>query len=144
MFLEFSDWLFFADVPANRLYSAEESAERCNCAWCRNFYQTVDKAYPNIRYFLSRFGMSIDAPVSLNPITTKLYQASYSVQGKILKQGSNPIFVDEIAITAEPDSEPDYFILDLGLMELPWVLNEPSPPLPESIYSDLFSGYHHK
>ena len=124
MILEFSDWLFVADVPANRLYCAEEAEDRCNCAYCRNFYRTVDKKYPGLRYFLSRFGMDLETPESLVPITHLVYQVSYTVQGRILRTGAVPIFVDDVAITAEEENEPGYFTLHFGLMDLPWVLDE--------------------
>ena len=124
MLLEFSDWLFLADVPANRIYCTEESGNRCNCAYCKNYFKTIDNNYPNLRYFVSRFGMDLEVPESLVPITHEVYQSSYIVQGKILRKGSIPIFVDDVAITAEEDTEPGYFTLNLGLMNLPWVLDE--------------------
>ena len=142
MFLEFSDWLFAADIPANRLYSAEERECRCNCAYCRNFYKTVDGKYPNLRYFLSRFGMDLEAPESLVPITHEVYQGSYIVQGRILRNGSLPIFVDDIAITAEDDAESGFFTLHIGLMNLPWVLSEdPRQLTPPVSLHDMLNMY---
>ncbi len=131
MFLEFADWLIYADTDATRTYSAEEAAAHCTCGYCLNFYQAVDKAYPNLRYFLSRFGVDIEAPESLIPITPELYQASYVVQGKILRNGSEPIWVHDIAVTLEEDSEPDWFILNLGLMNIPWVLSQHPDTVPK-------------
>ena len=124
MILEFSDWLLLSDNESNAAYSIEEAQQHCTCAWCRNFYETVDKRYPGLRYFLSRFGLDIEAPETLQPITPELYQASYVAEGKILRQGSEPIFIDGLPITVEPDIEPDAFYLHVGLMELPWVLEE--------------------
>ena len=140
MILEFSDWLFAADIPANQLYCAEEKESHCTCAYCRNFYKTVDRKYPNLRYFLSRFGMDLEAPESLVPITHEVYQGAYIVQGRILKKGSTPILVDDIAITAEEDVEPGYFTLNLGIMNLPWVLNEdPSQLTPPISVRDMLN-----
>lgn len=133
MILEFSDWLFVVDVPANRLYCAEEAEDRCNCAYCRNYFKSVDKYYPNLRYFVSRFGMDLETPETLVPLTHMVYQSSYIVQGRILRKGCAPILVDDVAITAEEDTEPGYFTLNIGLMNLPWVLDEDpamlSPPI---------------
>ena len=127
MILEFSDWLILSDNDSNAAYSTEEAEHHCTCAWCRNFYETVDKQYPGLRYFLSRFGLDIEAPESLQPITPQLYQATYVADGKILRQGSEPIYVDGLPITVEPDIEPDTFYLHVGLMNLPWVLEEADP-----------------
>lgn len=145
MILELSDWLFFADVDSTRSYCAEEASQRCTCGYCRNFYATVDKAYPDLRYFLSRFGVDIEAPESLIPITSDLYQASYVVQGKILRTGSEPIWVHDIAVTMEEDDEPDWFIINLGLMELPWMLPQSPDTVPKPYgLSDMLADIKHK
>ena len=142
MILEFSDWLILSDNDSNAAYSTEEAEHHCTCAWCRNFYETVDKQYPGLRYFLSRFGLDIEAPESLQPITPQLYQATYVADGKILRQGSEPIYVDGLPITVEPDIEPDTFNLHVGLMNLPWVLEEDPNEIPfPSGTSDLFSAF---
>lgn len=130
MFLEFSDWLIYSDKDTTRTYCEEEYSSRCTCGYCRNFCATVDAAYPAIRYFLSKFGVDIEVPESLIPITPELYQASYAAQGKILRVGSEPIWVNGIAVTVEEDSEPDWFIINLGLMSLPWVLSDDPNTIP--------------
>ena len=130
MILEFSDWMFFADTESTKEYAEQELAEHCKCGFCQNFYQVVDKTYPDLRYFLSRFGANIEAPESLIPISPELYQASYVVQGKILRIGSEPIWVHDIAITAE-EEDPDWFILQLGIMNLPWSLPQDPDSIPK-------------
>jgi len=142
MILEFSDWLLLSDNETNAAYSVEEAQQHCTCPWCRNFYNTVDKRYPGLRYFLSRFGLDVEAPESLQPITPELYQASYVADGKILRQGSGPIFIDDLPITIEPDVEPDAFYLHVGLMNLPWVLEEDprTLELPNGA-NDIFSSF---
>ena len=142
MILEFSDWLLLSDNDTNAAFSTEEAAQHCTCAWCRNFYKTVDTQYPGLRYFLSRFGLDIEAPESLQPITPQLYQASYVSDGKILRQGSEPIYVDGLPITVEQDAEPDTFYLHVGLMNLPWVLEEDPNELPlPSGAGDVFASF---
>ena len=121
MFLEFSDWLMYVDKAATRTYHAQEAQDRCLCDFCKNFYGSVDAVYPDLRYFLSRFGVDIEAPESLTPITAELYQASYLVQGKILRFGVDPIWVHDIAIMAE-ECEQESFLLQIGLMKIPWTL----------------------
>ena len=122
--LDFSDWLMLVNNEMTAIYSKEELDSHCTCPWCRNFYLTVDAQYPNLRYFLSQFGLMIEAPESLLPITNDLVQASYTVEGRILRHGCEPIFIDGVAITPEPEVDCEAFTLQLGLMELPWVLEE--------------------
>ncbi len=143
MYLEFADWLLYAQVELNMVLSLQDAAEHCTCAFCRNFYETVDAAYPNLRQFLTRFGIYIQAPAALTPITPTLYQAAYVVQGRVLREGSGPIYVDGIPITLDWGGEDGSFTLDLGIMELPWVLDEDpqtvrSPVSPD----DFFAEYH--
>ena len=130
MFLEFSDWLIFADKDATRTYCAEEFESRCTCGYCRNFCATVDTAYPAVRHFLDKFGVNIEVPESLIPITPGTYQASYVAQGKVLRFGSEPIWLGDIAVTIEEDEEPDWFIIHLGLMSLPWVIPDDPYSIP--------------
>ena len=145
MFLEFSDWLFVVDLENNRTYYRDERENRCNCGYCLNYFLTVDRQYPDLRYFLSRFGVDIEAPEALVPISYSLYEASYGVQGKILRFGSGPIWVNGLAITIEKDEDPDWFVLNLGIMELPWLLDKHPDSLPEPYgLSDIFSDIKHK
>ena len=129
MFLEFADWLMYLDKPATRTYHAQEAQDRCQCQYCKNFYQSVDAIYPDLRYFLSRFGVDIETPESLIPITAELYQASFAVQGKILRFGSDPIWVNGIAVTAE-EYESESFLLQIGLMNIPWTMPQSPDTLP--------------
>ena len=131
MILEFSDWLIYADVEATRTYCAEEAEDRCNCGYCKNFYASVDTRYPDLRFFLSKFGVDIQVPDSLVPLTPELYQASFVVQGKILRVGSDPIWVNNVAITLEEDTEQNCFIINLGLMNIPWTLQEDPKNFPK-------------
>ena len=124
MFLQFSDWFIVLNTELNVVNSAEERENHCVCPWCRNFYRTVDAAYPDLRCFLSKFGAHIEAPESLQPVTKELYQATYCVEGKILRYGSEPIFVDDLPITIESDEQFGVLLIQVGLMNLPWVLEE--------------------
>jgi hypothetical protein len=104
----------------------------------------VDLAYPDLRYFLRKFGVNIEAPDSLLPVTTELYQAVYPVTGKILRSGSQPIFVSDLPITVEQETggEEDIFLLNTGLMNLPWVLEEePVSDADVTALDDLFASF---
>ena len=67
MIIELFDWKFDVDVERTMARSALEAAEHCDCAYCRNFYATVDEENPELRYFLAEFGLDIEAPDVLYP-----------------------------------------------------------------------------
>ncbi len=128
--LEIADWKFDIDLEATMEYSAKEAQAHCTCAYCRNFYASVDAAYPQLRPFLTQFGLDIEAPEELMPFDDGVYDATYAVCGKILQQGS-PLCVDGIPVSVQRDSDANigcpspYFVLSVGLFQLPWVLEEP-------------------
>lgn len=134
MILEIQGWKFDIDLTATMEYSAAEAADHCNCAYCRNFYASVDSVYPNLRPFLAQFGLDIEAPDELMPIDLKNrmnYDGVYVVAGRILIEGNELIQVDDIRIAPEYDSEINHsqikpcFYLTINDILLPWVLDEP-------------------
>lgn len=133
MIVQIGDWKFHVFEVTNRKYYARQKQDRCDCAWCRNFYKTVDVAYPNLRSFLDRFAVRVDAPdemISFSPVLCSNY---YVVCGSIISRGEEPITVD--GITIEPQTaaqamvntqlDGPVFFLYAGCMTLPWVLDEP-------------------
>lgn len=141
MILEFSDWIFNIDTDATAQYYFEESSDRCECGFCRNFYATVDMFYPDLRFFLKKFSIDPGIPEMLLPFRSTLYQASYYTFGKILRYGSGPILVNGVTVTVEEGEEPDSILLHIGLMELPWILEEdPSEERTPGTVRDFFTG----
>ncbi len=124
MLLVCNDWRFDVDLEATMEYSANEAEAHCTCAYCRNFYASVDAVYPRLRPFLSQFGLDIAAPEELMPFDDGIYQAAYAVKGKLLQSGAASMESDGIRITAE-QNDPEWFVLDTGFFQLPWVLDEP-------------------
>lgn len=132
MILEIDGWKFDVDLTATMQYSAKEAADHCDCAYCRNFYATVDDTYPNLRPFLAQFGINVEAPEELMPFEPTNVLCCYAVEGKILQFGKNITRIHGITIYGEnPDDaminvgcKAPYFILSVGPMELPWVLDE--------------------
>lgn len=133
MILQFDDWKFRIFEVATRKYYAREVSEHCECAYCRNFYASVDLKYPEMRPFLKEFGVHIEAPdetISFGPTMCANY---YAVSGSILERGTGPIYVSGVPIDPETCTEamvntecPDpCFFLNVGCMTLPWVLDEP-------------------
>lgn len=132
MILEIDDWKFRIFDVTTRKYYAREVAEHCQCAYCRNFYASVDAAYPELRPFLNRFGIHIEAPEEMLSFRPTLCSNYYTVCGEILETGDEPINIGNISIEpmtpedalVDTDLDP-CFVLYVSTMNLPWVLDEP-------------------
>lgn len=133
MILEIDDWKFHVFSVTTRKYYARQASEHCQCAWCRNFYTSVHGKYPNMRPFLDRFGVHIEAPDEMMAFSPTMCANYYAVCGEILERGEGPIMIDGIPV--EPQSADESmvnteldgpcFFLYVGCMTLPWVLDEP-------------------
>lgn len=138
MILQIDDWKFDIDMVRTMEYSSAEAKYHCDCAYCRNFYAVVDTDYPQLRPFLSQFGIDIEAPDELMPYDIgedMYYEGIYMVCGTILQIGRKPI-LDCGCLTIVPREYGDgpqnnhncpepFFALDVGTVILPWVLDEP-------------------
>ena len=133
MILAIDDWRFEVDIAATMEYSTKEAAEHCDCAYCRNFYATVDSTYPELRPFLAQFGVDIEAPDELLPFDATLYLACYCVNGRILSYGKPLIHAGDVKIMPETAQDAminiglraPYFVISAGPFQLPWILDEP-------------------
>lgn len=133
MILKIDDWIFDVDITATMEYSAREAKEHCTCAYCRNFYGTVDGTYPELRPFLAQFGIDIEAPDELMPFTATHIMSLYAVSGRILTVGKGPIMSCGVRIDPEEhevslintNCPRPLFILSAGPFDVPWVLDEP-------------------
>lgn len=134
MLLEIGDWILDADIRLTMELSVSQAKAHCDCGYCRNFYAAVDAVYPSMRVFLSQFGLDIEGPDELSPFEPTIYEATYIVQGSIRQKGTMPLYIDGIPLFVKTAAEADldtehpepYFALCIGLMELPWVLDEPA------------------
>lgn len=140
MILQMDDWEFDIDMERTMAHSAAEAAEHCTCAYCRNFYAAVDEYCPNLRPFLARFGIDIEAPDEQMPYDFQgemYYDSVYMVCGRIVKIGAAPIGVDGVKVRPAAGRGPSdaihlnhncpvpCFALDVSTVILPWVLDEP-------------------
>jgi len=120
-------------VQTNMEYSSMQAMEHCTCGYCRNYYQSIDGSYPSIRPFFAQFGIDIEGPDELSPFEPTIYEATFVINGCILQVGSPCLVVNGIPVTVRTMEEADleterplpYFALTVGLLELPWVLDEP-------------------
>ena len=133
MILRIDDWTFDIDQTTTMAYSAQEASDHCTCDYCLNFYATIDRAYPDLRSFLTRFGVDIEAPDELMAIEPTRFLGAYAVSGRIVQFGACPIRVDGLSVLPEREDDADvdsscpmpYFILRIGMITVPWVLDVP-------------------
>lgn len=132
MLIRVHDWQFDVDIAMNMEISSGQAAEHCMCGYCRNYYLAADQTYPSLRPFLAKFGVDMEGPDELSPFEPTIYEASYIVNGSILKSSNRVFYVDGIPVKILKSNEADmdtarpepYFVLVIGLMELPWLLDE--------------------
>ena len=123
MRLQIDDWMFDIDFEATAAHSSFVSGEHCTCGYCGNYYRTIELVCPELKAFLGKFGVLIDAPSEMYPIEPTLYLSGYRVTGQIIRWGRGPMMVGSVPVTAEPSKE-GTFLLEVGEVALPWVLEE--------------------
>ena len=124
MKITLADWVFDVDTAATAAYTLNCSTDHCTCAYCRNFYETMDMAHPTLRPFLERFGILAEGPSEVMPLEPTLVLAAYRVTGRILARGKARMHADHVPVHIE-ESNDGTFLLWVGEMELPW--NQPEP-----------------
>ena len=132
MTVQLADWLLEVDIALTMSLSGAQAAEHCSCAYCRNFYRAIDKVCPHLRRFLSGFGIDVEGPDELSPFEPTIYEATYIIQGKILREGREALYIDGIPLQIKPAEASDmetehptpYFTFCVGLIEIPWLLDE--------------------
>lgn len=130
MILEYLDWRFEVDIEMTRQKTQENATDHCMCAYCRNFYETVDMAHPGLKEVLDEFGVCLMGPSELLPFEPTLVLACYRVQGKILKWGDATLLGGDVLLQPEAADEGSFYLW-VGEMELPWVQDE----APEEVVS---------
>ena len=124
MILKIGDWHFDVDVEATRERTRKYSYEHCQCGYCKNFYEAIDVAHPQLRPAMERFGVNLEGPCELMPFEPTLMLACYRIDGKILQWGQSQMFIKGIPVLPEAgDSET--FLLWVGELQLPWLQKEP-------------------
>ena len=133
MIFTVNDWVLDVEVETNMRFSSAQAAEHCCCGYCRNFYRTIDATYPDMRPFLAQFGLNVEGPDEFSPFEPTICEVTYIVNGSIVKAGSSLIEINGIPVAIKTAGQADmeterplpYFVFVIGLMELPWVIEEP-------------------
>ena len=124
MILKLGDWKFRVNVEATRERTGRYSYEHCQCGYCKNFYDAVDLAHPQLRSALENFGINLEGPCELMPFEPTLMLACYRVDGQILQWGKSHLSVKGVQILPEAGDDTT-FLLWVGEMQLPWIQEEP-------------------
>ena len=130
MILEYLDWRFEVDIEATRKKTQDNATDHCMCAYCRNFYETVDMAHPGLKEVLDEFGVCLMGPSELLPFEPTLVLACYRVQGRILSWGNATLLGGGVLLQPEAADEHSFYLW-AGEMDLPWVQEE----APEEVVS---------
>lgn len=130
MILEYLDWRFEVDIEATRKKTQDNATDHCMCAYCRNFYETVDMAHPGLKEVLDEFGVCLMGPSELLPFEPTLVLACYRVQGRILSWGNATLLGGDVLLQPEATDEHSFYLW-AGEMDLPWVQEE----APEEVVS---------
>ena len=123
MILKLGDWRFRVNVEATAARTQKYSFEHCQCSYCKNFYDAIDIAYPELRPVMEQFGINLEGPCELMPFEPTLMLACYRVDGKILKWGKSRLSVKGVSLLPEAGDE-NTFLLWVGEMQLPWLQQE--------------------
>lgn len=132
MVIHIGNWAFDLNIAETMSYSVKILQEHCQCGYCRNFYASIDFAYPELWPFLAQFGTNVETPEELMPFEPTVCTASYCISGIVLRRDTQPIEIGNIVFSVDGQDEMDYdtecprpyFVLTTGFLELPWVLEE--------------------
>ncbi len=133
MQIKLGDWLLEVDVASTMSLSIPQAEDHCTCGYCRNFYGAADRSLPSLRPFLRQLGVDMEGPDEFSPYEPTIYEATYLVQGSILRKGTEKLWIDDVPLKILSADEIDFptshpkphFGLRIGLFELPWVIDEP-------------------
>ena len=124
MILKLADWRFRVNVEATSERTRKYSYEHCQCSYCKNFYDAIDVAYPELRSVMESFGINLEGPCELMPFEPTLMLACYRVDGEILQWGKSQLFVKGVQLLPEAGDDKT-FLLWVGEVKLPWLQEEP-------------------
>ena len=123
MIITLADWQFQVDRGATAEYTYKCSLDHCECPYCQNYYENIDRAEPSLRPVLSKFGISLNGPCEVMPFEPTLVAACYRVTGQILSRGETNLHINDVALRPE-EADDNTFFLWVGPMDLPWTQQE--------------------
>lgn len=130
MLLQFGDWKFEVDPEATSERTRRYSFDHCECGYCKNYYDVIDLAYPQLRPALEQFGIHLEGPCELMPFEPTLLLACYRIDGTIRQWGRSGLYISGIPLIPEAGDD-DTFLLWIGEIRIPWNQKE----APEDVVS---------
>ena len=123
MVISLADWQFSVDLDATLEYTHKCSLDHCNCPYCQNFYENMDRAEPMLRPVLTKFGIFMNGPCEVMPFEPTLVAACYRVTGQIISRGECVLHINDVALRPEVADNSTFFLW-IGPLELPWTQAE--------------------
>lgn len=129
---------YTVDVTSTSVYKAKYN-EPCNCIYCKNFRQAFQTECPDAVKKLNEMGLQLNAALEVidcfwdSHKNKRIYEAFFSVQGQLAKDGLIIYDNDAIITLHSPDSpnliynntgmKSPYFIVTVETA-LPWLIDE--------------------
>lgn len=119
------------DISGTRRYYEQLRAEAlCQCAYCRNYMQQVQKQYPAIAAYLQSIGVDIEKPFETMPLEPDENGKIQYLGVQYLVMGSSrdfaPRTISGVSLRVE-ESHPstaelmeEHFVIELSPMSLDW------------------------
>ena len=123
MIISVQDWVFDLDVDATMDYTHKCSLDHCECPYCQNFYENIDRAEPSLRPVLSKFGIYANGPCEVMPFEPTLVAACYRITGQIISRGESSLHINDVPLRPE-EADDTTFFLWIGPLDLPWTQTE--------------------
>ena len=123
MILKLGDWRLRVDVEATSERTRKYSFDHCQCSYCKNFYEAIDVAYPELREVMEHFGVNLEGPCELMPFEPTLMLACYRVDGQILQWGKAQLSIKGVKLLPEA-GDAETFLLWVGEVRIPWLQDE--------------------
>ena len=123
MVISLADWQFSVDVDATLTYTHKCSLDHCECPYCMNFYDNIDRAEPSLRPVLSKFGIYLNGPCEVMPFEPNFVAACYRITGQILSRGTCSLHINDVALRPEQADDTTFFLW-IGPLDLPWTQDE--------------------
>ena len=124
MRLNYGDWVFEVNVEATIERTTRYSFDHCQCGYCKNFYDAIDGAYPQLREAMMNFGVHLEGPCELMPFEPTLLLACYRIDGQIRQWGKSRLLAGGVSLLPEAGDEKT-FLMWVGEMRIPWLQEEP-------------------
>ncbi|MGX7071523.1 hypothetical protein [Helcococcus kunzii] len=121
------------NIERTRKYYRElDTQELCDCNYCLNYYEEIEKEYPELSKYLDKIGIDIKKPHETMPLDVdeegfiEYISAQYIVFGNISDFKSAMVNDVEINIAESyPDTDisEEHFVIETSMIKLKWIMD---------------------